>query len=46
MTQMAASNQDLSRWDGFDWRRKTETFGGRDESIVAEGATGEIEGIW
>lgn len=23
-----------------------ETFGGRDEAVVAQGAQGEIEGIW
>ena len=46
MTQMAASNQDLSQWKGFEWRKKTEAFGDRDEAVVAVGATGDIEGIW
>lgn len=46
MLQMTASNQDLSKWNGFQWRRKTESFGDRDEAVVAVGATGNIEGIW
>ncbi|GES62250.1 histidine acid phosphatase [Aspergillus terreus] len=46
MVQMAASNQDVSAWNGFQWRRKMEAFGNKDESVVAIGATGEIEGIW
>ncbi|OOO12741.1 histidine acid phosphatase [Aspergillus oryzae] len=45
MIQMAASNQDLSQWKGFEWRKKTEAFGDRDEAVVAVGATGDIEGI-
>lgn len=43
---MAASEKDLSSWNGFQWRRKMEAFGDRDESVVAVGATGDIEGIW
>jgi acid phosphatase len=43
---MAASNQDVSAWNSFQWRRKMEAFGNKDESVVAIGATGEIEGIW
>lgn len=46
MIQMASSSQDMSTWDSFAWRRKMETFGGRDEAVVAQGAQGEIEGIW
>ncbi|EAU34228.1 conserved hypothetical protein [Aspergillus terreus NIH2624] len=46
MVQMAASNQDVSAWNSFQWRRKMEAFGNKDESVVAIGATGEIEGIW
>lgn len=46
MVQMAASNQELSSWNGFQWRRKMESFGDRDQSIVAVGAGNEIEGIW
>jgi acid phosphatase len=43
---MTASEKDLSSWNGFQWRRKMEAFGDRDESVVAVGATGDIEGIW
>jgi acid phosphatase len=46
MIQMAAGEKDLSSWNGFQWRRKMEAFGDRDESVVAVGATGDIEGIW
>jgi hypothetical protein len=46
MVQMAAGNQDLSSWNGFQWRRKMEAFGDNDEAIVATGAGGEIEAIW
>ncbi|THC94489.1 hypothetical protein EYZ11_006012 [Aspergillus tanneri] len=46
MIQMAASNQDLSSWNGFQWRRKMEAFGDNDASVVAVGATGDTEGIW
>lgn len=45
MVQMAASNRDISKWT-FQWRRKLETFGDDDESIVTSGPGGEIEGIW
>ncbi|KAL4893671.1 phosphoglycerate mutase-like protein [Aspergillus ambiguus] len=45
MIQMAASNQDVSSWNGFQWRRKMEALGHNDESIVATGATGAVEGI-
>ncbi|KAL3481924.1 histidine phosphatase superfamily [Aspergillus californicus] len=45
MVQMAASKEDLSSWNGFQWRRKMETFGDKDQSIVTVGAGGDIEGI-
>ncbi|PYH49385.1 putative acid phosphatase [Aspergillus saccharolyticus JOP 1030-1] len=45
MLQMAASNKDLTAWNGFQWRRKHESFGSKDESVAAVGATGDIEGI-
>ncbi|PWY89987.1 phosphoglycerate mutase-like protein [Aspergillus heteromorphus CBS 117.55] len=46
MIQMASSNKDITSWNGFQWRRKLETVGSKDESVVAVGATGDIEGIW
>lgn len=46
MLQMAASDQDITRWNGFQWRRKMETFGADDEAIVSTGPGGEAEGIW
>ncbi|KAJ5994811.1 hypothetical protein N7481_001788 [Penicillium waksmanii] len=38
-------NEDLSSWNGFQFRRKMESFGNRDQSVVAVGAGNEIEGI-
>jgi acid phosphatase len=46
MVQAAASKQDMSTWDGFQWRRKMEAFGNNDEAIIATGPGGEIEAIW
>jgi acid phosphatase len=46
MVQMAAGNQDLSSWNGFQWRRKMEAFGDNDEAIVATGPGDEIEAMW
>ena len=46
MVQMAASKQDLSSWDGFQWRRKMEAFGDNDEAVVAVGPSGAIEAMW
>lgn len=43
---MAASKQDLSSWGGFQWRRKMEAFGDKDEAVVAVGPGGEIEAMW
>lgn len=46
MLQMAASNKDLTTWNGFQWRRKHESFGSKDETVAAVGASGEVDGIW
>ncbi|KAJ9231396.1 hypothetical protein DTO169E5_8008 [Paecilomyces variotii] len=45
MTAMVASNEDLSQWNSFQWRRKMEAFGRNDEAVVSLGPEGEIEGI-
>ncbi|KAJ5226447.1 hypothetical protein N7468_007672 [Penicillium chermesinum] len=45
MVQIAASKQDLTEWNGFQWRRRVEAFGRNDESIAAKGPAGEVEGI-
>lgn len=46
MTAMVASNQDLSQWNHFQWRRKMEAFGEDDQAVVSLGPGGEVEGIW
>ncbi|KAL1999620.1 hypothetical protein VTN02DRAFT_4265 [Thermoascus thermophilus] len=45
MVATAASKQDMSTWDTFQWRRKMEAFGHDDEAVVAVGPEGEAEGI-
>ncbi|KAJ6117263.1 hypothetical protein N7512_006988 [Penicillium capsulatum] len=42
---MAASKQELSEWNGFQWRRKMEAFGNKDESVVATGPGGAVDGM-
>ncbi|KAL2387316.1 hypothetical protein RJZ90_000054 [Blastomyces dermatitidis] len=46
MTQIAASKEDLSSWDSFQWRRRMERFGENDQALMAVGPEGEAEGIW
>ena len=43
---MAASRKDLTAWNGFEFRRKMESFGDRDQAVVTVGPRGDIEGIW
>ena len=43
---MAASKEDLSSWDNFNWRRQMERFGDNDEALTAVGPEGESRGIW
>lgn len=43
---MAASKQELSEWNGFQWRRKMEAFGNKDESVVATGPGGAVDAMW
>ncbi|PLB33444.1 putative acid phosphatase [Aspergillus candidus] len=45
MVQMAASRKDLKAWNGFEFRRKMESFGDRDQAVVTVGPRGDIEGI-
>ncbi|EFR04202.1 hypothetical protein MGYG_07209 [Nannizzia gypsea CBS 118893] len=42
---MAASKQDLSSWDTFQWKRRMERFGDADEPLIARGPNGEVDGI-
>lgn len=46
MIQMAASDRDISKWNGFQFQRKMETFGSDDEAIVSTGPGGKADGIW
>lgn len=46
MVQMASSSKDLSAWNGFQWRRKMESFGANDKATIARGSGGEAEAMW
>jgi acid phosphatase len=37
---------DLTKWDGFTYRRRLETFGDDDSPVVATGPEGEYDNIW
>lgn len=37
---------DWSSWGQLQWRRRLETFGDNDESVLASGPNGEIDAIW
>ncbi|KAJ5361583.1 Histidine phosphatase superfamily clade-2 [Penicillium brevicompactum] len=45
MVQMASSSKDLSAWNGFQWRRKMESFGANDKATIARGSGGEAEAM-
>ena len=36
---------DRSSWDRLEWRRRLETFGDNDASVLASGPNGEIDGV-
>ncbi|KAL9124409.1 MAG: hypothetical protein Q9217_006259 [Psora testacea] len=36
---------DWSSWDRLEWRRRLETFGDNDASVLASGPKGEIDGV-
>ena len=37
---------DGSQWDQLQWRRRLETFGDNDSSVLASGPNGEIDAVW
>ncbi|CDM31549.1 hypothetical protein DTO013E5_2167 [Penicillium roqueforti] len=45
MVQMASSSKDLSEWNGFQWRRKMESFGRNDQSVITAGPGGPVEAM-
>ncbi|KAJ5530409.1 hypothetical protein N7527_003802 [Penicillium freii] len=45
MVQMASSSKDLSEWNGFQWRRKMESFGSNDQSVIATAPGGRVEAM-
>ncbi|KAJ5681187.1 hypothetical protein N7536_012326 [Penicillium majusculum] len=45
MVQMASSSKDLSEWNGFQWRRRMESFGNNDQSVIATAPGGPVEAM-
>lgn len=43
---MAMTKTDWSSWDELQWRRRLETFGDNDASVLATGPTGEVDAVW
>ena len=37
---------DWSSWDNLKWRRRLETFGDHDASVLASGPGGETDAVW
>ena len=46
LTSIAMTKADGSSWSDLQWRRRLETFGEEDDSVIAQGANGEVDGIW
>ncbi|KAJ5581456.1 Histidine phosphatase superfamily clade-2 [Penicillium sp. DV-2018c] len=44
-SNMASNSNDLSTWNGFEWRRKMESFGANDQAVVASGPGGSVESM-
>lgn len=40
------ANTDGSSWDRLEWRRRIETFGDNDASVIAAGPQWEIDTVW
>ena len=40
------TSTDWSQWDKLQWRRRLETFGDNDASVLATGPKGELDGVW
>ena len=46
LTSIAMTRADGSSWSDLQWRRRLETFGEDDDSVIAQGANGAVDGIW
>ena len=46
LSSVVMTNTDWSSWDKLQWRRRLETFGDNDASILASGPDGEIDTVW
>lgn len=46
LSSVAMTKTDWSSWDKLQWRRRLETFGDNDASILASGPNGEIDTVW
>ena len=46
MSSVAMTKNDRSAWDDLQWRRRLETFGDNDASVLQSGPNGEVDAIW
>ncbi|KAH9869928.1 hypothetical protein J1614_006849 [Plenodomus biglobosus] len=45
LTSVIQTNEDSSKWDQLQWRRRLETFDNYDGPVIASGPKGEYDGI-
>ena len=46
LSSVIMTKTDWSSWDKLEWRRRLETFGNNDTSVLASGPNGEVDGVW
>lgn len=46
LSSVLMTKTDWSSSDDFQWRRRLETFGDNDASVLSSGPNGEIDAVW
>lgn len=46
LSSVAMTKTDRTSWDDLKWRRRLETFGDNDASVLASGPRGETDAMW
>lgn len=46
LSSVLMTKPDWSSWDDLHWRRRLETFGDNDASVLSAGPNGEVDGVW
>ena len=46
LSSVAMTSTDWSQWDKLQWRRRLETFGDNDASVLATGPNGDFDAVW